>query len=323
MGVVGRTRTRTSSFRAQQIAVKVIHPQVRRAVDLDLKFLQAAAWAVDRLGFEGLGVSLALRQFSEFIRIQADFTCEAKNLAKFREHFKDNSDNIVIPKVIDPWVTRDVVVMSFEDGEPLKTLMEARNEVAGMSKAKKEAWRQIVDAFWAMVFKHRLVHGDMHPGNVLWQIGENGCVKLVLIDCGLAVDLSGDAGADLSMMVKAFLTQSPEDVARKLMKLSERVGGRPEDVYDPEGFVKGIAALIVEANECAFKLSKLNAGALMGRSLFLGRKHRVRFDARFVNLMVAMMVLQGVAMSLNPDGDFLTRMHPFVLKAAVKGTIRK
>ena len=29
-----------------------------------------------------------------------------------------------------------------------------------------------------------------------------------------------------------------------------------------------------------------------GRSLLLGRRHRVRFDARFVNLMVAMTVLQ-------------------------------
>merc|ERR1712217_85589 len=279
--------------------------------------------AVDCLGFEGLGVSLALRQFSEFLRVQADFTCEARNLVQFKKNFKDSTDDIVIPNVLDAWVTRDVLVMSFEDGEPLKTLMEARSEATGMSKAKKDAWRQIVDAFWAMVFKHRLVHGDMHPGNVLWQMRpDGGGVRLVLIDCGLAVDLNGDAGADLSMMVKAFLTQAPEDVARKLMKLSERVGGRPEDVRDPEGFVKGIAALIVEANECAFKLSKLNAGALMGRSLFLGRKHRVRFDARFVNLMVAMMVLQGVAMSLNPDGDFLTRMHPFVLKAAVKSSVR-
>merc|ERR1712113_1378519 len=119
-----------------------------------------------------------------------------------------------------------------------------------MTRAKQEAWRQIVDSFWAMVFKHRLVHGDMHPGNVLWQLRREGGVRLVLIDCGLAVDLSGDAGDDLSMMVKAFLTQGEEDVARLLIGLSERVGGRPEDVIDPEGFVKGIAELIVEAKAC-------------------------------------------------------------------------
>merc|ERR1712039_917726 len=107
-------------------------------------------------------------------------------------------------------VSRDVLVMSFEDGEPLNTLMDLQPEDGTMTRAKQEAWRQIVDSFWAMVFKHRLVHGDMHPGNVLWQMRREGGVRLVLIDCGLAVDLSGDAGDDLSMMVKAFLTQPEE-----------------------------------------------------------------------------------------------------------------
>merc|ERR1712039_91149 len=87
--------------------------------------------------------------------------------------------------------------------------------------------------------------------------------------------------------------------------------------YDEEGFVLGIAGLIREARQCAFKLSKLNAGALMGRSLLLGRRHRVRFDARFVNLMVAMVVVQGVSMRLNGDGDILGRMMPYVLGTAV------
>mmetsp|Transcript_80133 Transcript_80133/g.171599 ORF Transcript_80133/g.171599 Transcript_80133/m.171599 type:complete len:196 (+) Transcript_80133:2-589(+) len=169
-----------------------------------------------------------------------------------------------------------------------------------------------------MIFKHRLVHGDLHPGNVLWRRGEkDGRVRLVFLDCGLAIDLHGEAGTDLSTMVKALLTQDEEAVGRLLMSLGERVGGREEDIRDPDGFVRGIAGLIREAKTCAFKLSKLNAGGLMGRSLLLGRKHRVRFDARFVNLMVAMMVLQGVALRLNAEGDFLSRMRPFLFSAAV------
>merc|ERR1719387_2655555 len=62
-----------SSFRAVKVAVKVIHPQVRRAVELDLKFLTGIAWMVDCLGFDSLGVSLALRKFVDFLEVQADF----------------------------------------------------------------------------------------------------------------------------------------------------------------------------------------------------------------------------------------------------------
>mmetsp|Transcript_77346 Transcript_77346/g.202991 ORF Transcript_77346/g.202991 Transcript_77346/m.202991 type:complete len:532 (-) Transcript_77346:6-1601(-) len=318
---------RKGTMRAVPVAVKVIHPQVRRAVDLDLVFLQAAAWLVDRLGFESLGVSLALRQFVGFLSVQADFILEANNLIVFRQNFGTGDNDVAIPKVFHPWVTSDVLVMSFEDGEPLSTLLAAGRARAGdgggggeegplprrsLKKDREEAWGQIVDSFWAMVFKHRFVHGDLHPGNILWQRRKGRRPRLVLLDCGLAVDLGGDAGEDLAMMVKAFLTQSEEEVAALLMRLGERVGGRLEDVWEPDGFVKGIAELIREAKGCGFRLGKLNAGALMGRSLLLGRRHRVRFDARFVNLMVAMTVLQGVAMSLHPEGDFLSRMTPYL-----------
>merc|ERR1711879_737636 len=117
------------------------------------------------------------------------------------------------------------------------------------------------------------------------------------------VDLSGQAGEDLCMMARAFFKQTEEQVAQHLIQLSNRVGGRPEDVRDTDGFVRGIAELIRIAKGSAFKLSKLNAGALLGQSLLLGRRHRVRFDARFVNLAVSMLVIQGVAMQLNANGD--------------------
>merc|ERR1712232_430509 len=86
------------------------------------------------------------------------------------------------------------------------------------------------------------------------------------------------------------------------------------------GFAKGIGDLIKEAKSCGFKLSKLNAGNLMGKSLLLGRKHRVRFDARFVNLMVAAVVVQGVLLQLNANGDFLARLGPYLFGAALSGS---
>jgi len=150
-------------------------------------------------------------------------------------------------------------------------------------------------------------------------MGRNGGrgVQLVLLDCGLAINLQGDAGKDLTKMVKAILTQDENDIGHLLIDLGERVGGRPEDVRDPRGFALGIGALVREARGCTYKLSKLNAAGLMGQSLLLGRKHCVRFDARFVNLAVSMAVLQGVALRLNGDGDFLNRMRPYLFGAAL------
>jgi len=305
-------------LRSVKVAVKVVHPQVQIAVDVDLKVLDYAAGFSSYLGMDRLGLPLMLRQFSAFLKAQADLRIEAQNLRRFRQLITPK-DGIVIPEVFEAWVSHHVLVMSFEEGEPLSTLLEAGPD-SGLETSRLEAWRITVDSFWAMVFQHRFVHGDLHPGNVLWRrhpATGNDSVQLVMLDCGLVIDLSGDAGEDLSMMVKAFLTKTEEEVAWLLIKLSERVGGRPEDVVDPAGFVQGIADLIRTGKSVNFRLAKLNAGALMAQSLLLGRKHCVRFDARFVNLMVAMVVVQGVAMRLDGDGDIMARMRPYLFGAAV------
>lgn len=300
--------------RTEKVAVKVVHPQVRRAVDLDLKVLLALAWLADALGFQGLGASVALRQFADFLFAQADLTIEATNLKEFQRCFPSGA--VVVPRVFEVWAHRDVLVMSFEEGEPLAALLEA--EGPEEEDTKLQAWTAIVDAFWEMIFRHHLVHGDLHPGNVRWRkTAGGGGVQLVFLDCGLTIDLRGQAGDDLAAMVKVLLTGTEAQVGRSLIDLGVRAGGRREDVRDPDGFAEGIAELIVEAKRSAFRLSRLNAASLLGRSLLLGRRHRVRFDARFVNLVVAMAVLQGVALRLNADGDFLGRMRRYVLGAAM------
>eukprot|EP00450_Noctiluca_scintillans_P038662 CAMPEP_0194477332 /NCGR_PEP_ID=MMETSP0253-20130528/1098_1 /TAXON_ID=2966 /ORGANISM="Noctiluca scintillans" /LENGTH=455 /DNA_ID=CAMNT_0039316295 /DNA_START=322 /DNA_END=1691 /DNA_ORIENTATION=+ len=306
-----RRQRQQSHCDTEKVAIKVVHPQVRRAIELDLRFLEGIAMVVDALHiFDNLGVSLAIRQFVNFLEAQADFRIEATNLHKFREDFEGR--DFVVPRVFDEWVTKDVLMMSFEEGQPLTTLMKSDN-----TSVKQDAWKHIVDGFWAMIFVNRFVHGDMHPGNVLWRM-EGDHVRLVLLDCGLAVDLRGEAGKDLSMMVEALMTKEEEEVGRLLMTLTERVGSHMDEIHDQDGFMRGIAELIRTAKSCKFKLSRLNAGGLMAQSLLLGRKHCVRFDTRFVNLMVAMIVLQGVALQLHSEGDFMGRIRPFVLGATVR-----
>lgn len=310
-----------------KVAVKVIHPHVRRAVELDLKVLKGLAWVADHLGLESLGVSLSLRQFADFLSSQADLTIEAKNLHRFRANFGSRGeDTPIVPQVYDKWISQDALVMSYEEGMPLHTLLEASQDDCEISAFKIDAWKQIVDAFWTMVFRHQFVHGDLHPGNVLWRRRSSGCgVQLVFLDCGLAIDLQGDAGNDLTKLVRTLLTQDENKIGWQLIELAQRVGGRPEDVWDANGFAQGIGVLVKRAKSCNFKLAKMNAAALFGQSFILARRHCVRFDARFVNLVVSMAVLQGVALRLNGDGDFLNRVRPFIfygmVTAARAGTI--
>ncbi|CAE7355196.1 unnamed protein product [Symbiodinium sp. CCMP2592] len=155
----------STAGRSVEVAVKVVHPQVQRAVDVDLQVLDQLASLSKHVGAERLGIPLMLRQFSAFLKAQTNLETEAQNLRRMKQMLASGDGNVVIPEVFDRWVAPNVLVMSFEEGEPLTALLDSD----GPDRPRLEAWRILVDSFWAMVFKYRFVHGDLHPGNILWR----------------------------------------------------------------------------------------------------------------------------------------------------------
>ena len=42
-----------------------------------------------------------------------------------------------------------------------------------------------------MLFEHNYVHGDLHPGNMFFNVNaKSGKPELIYLDCGLAIEMS-------------------------------------------------------------------------------------------------------------------------------------
>lgn len=64
-------------------------------------------------------------------------------------------------------------------------------------------------------------------------------------------------------------------------------------------------------------LGRIGIGALLQKVLVLCYVHQVKLEPKFVSVMIAMGVVEGLGKRLDPDVDVLLRAAPHVLKAAL------
>lgn len=165
----------------KEIAVKVLHPDIRKTVQLDLALLQKVAEVAENLPFlhlHWLSLSECVEEFSSLMKMQMDLRREAVNLERFINDFEDDP-RLVFPRPIYPWVSEGVLVEEFLSGSPISNFFPSA-KLARMG----------LQAFLNMVFLKNFVHGDLHPGNLM--VGERddgGEECLIFLDAGIVCEL--------------------------------------------------------------------------------------------------------------------------------------
>lgn len=59
-------------------------------------------------------------------------------------------------------------------------------------------------------------------------------------------------------------------------------------------------------------LLQLDVGALIGNFFRVLSEHKVKLDSNFVNIMLAVMVVEGLGRSLDPNIDIIALMKDYV-----------
>ena len=119
------------------VAIKVIHPNVDKLVNRDLKIIRFFAVLLNAIPtLEWLSFPDEVDTFADMMRLQLDLRIEAENLAKFRQNFKDRT-TVTFPYPYREYTTRDVLIEEFAHGIPLAAFLESgggtyQQEVANM-----------------------------------------------------------------------------------------------------------------------------------------------------------------------------------------------
>ncbi len=160
------------------------------------------------------------------------------------------------------------------------------------------------------MFSDNFVHGDLHPGNILVRDvpNEDGNKKqLVVLDPGIVATLSAKDLANFRAVFKAVVLGKGDQVGQLFLDRSEH------SCADKDAFVREMGALVLRARGLELRLSRVDVSALLTDVFGVLRRHRVKLEANYASVILAIVVLEGLGRTLDPELDLVRRAVPYLL----------
>jgi ubiquinone biosynthesis protein len=195
----------------RDVVVKVRRPGIEQQVEVDLDLLRTTTAAAERRSDTARLLQVrALADELEFhLRDELDFREEANNARLIAAMLEEFREEIVVPRVIEPYVSERVLVLERLDGVHVgeRTLPRRRSQ---------ELARSFFRAYIRQVTVEGLYHADPHRGNVV--VLEDD--RLALLDYGLLGRLDEDTRTVLALLLLAIAQNRADDVADLILALS-------------------------------------------------------------------------------------------------------
>jgi ubiquinone biosynthesis protein len=287
-----------------RVVIKVQRPNAEELIGADLGLLDRfGAKAADRAAFRQLvDVPAIIDHLSTSLRRELDFRNEAANIERMREVLAP-FDRLDVPRVYDDLSTKALLVMEEVQGVPVLEAPEG--------DARREAARQLLEAYYQQVLSDGFFHADPHPGNLLWAND-----KVYLLDLGMTGEVEAGMRQSLMLMLLAFEQQDASFLADVMLSLSDEP---PAAGFDAEAFEAELAELIAGYRHVS--LQELRLGPLLQQLTEIAVRHDVRLPAALALIGKAFGQMQLTAADLDPTLDPFAVAGSFFLRR-VAGQVR-
>jgi len=164
---VYKSRLVDATGTTRDVAVKILHPNIRESLWAGSKVLATMSWL--------LSVPLDWSGFKKSVMRQTDLRVEADNILQFQHNFA-HLDFVIFPTIF--LATPSVLVESYEQGEPWEIFGQKHPQFHDECVILRLA------CFWKMGFHDNFLHSDMHRGNLLFRI-HHASLQVVFLDAGV------------------------------------------------------------------------------------------------------------------------------------------
>jgi ubiquinone biosynthesis protein len=279
------------------VAVKVRRPKVVPLADFDLSVMRLVARALALLpSIRLLAPVETVEEFGRGIHMQMDFTVEAANNRRFRALFEREPD-VLFPELVPELCSKRVLTMAFIEGQKILQVPAGAGPRHDPTRLARIGFKVLLK----MIFEDGFVHADLHPGNIF--VTADG--KVALLDLGLVGELDDVHRLAFARYFAAWAQGDGKTMARIIAEHSPSAGKIP----DPEGFSRDVEAFV--QRYWGKQLGEIQVSTVVFDMMQILRRHRVRVNATFTMVNIAIAVTEGIGKQLDPRLDLMQEALPF------------
>ena len=279
----------------REVVVKVQRPDIRERIVEDMEVLRELADLLDNHTDFGRRFAIAdlLEEFRRSLIDELDYRREAENLTTIGT-ILEGRERIVVPTPYPDFTTSRVLTMEFVKGRKVTDLGPlGRLELDGATLAD-----DLFGAYIRQVLVDGVFHADPHPGNVL--VTDDG--RLVLLDIGMVARVAPAYREKLLKLLLALADARPDEVVR-----AARTMGQELPDYDPVRFERAVDRVV--SRTASSNLAELDLGAMVLQLIREAGEYGLRMDPELTMLGKAMLNLDQVATTLDPDFEPIEALH--------------
>jgi len=286
----------------REVAVKVLRPGMREAIERDLDLLHTLARWVERLSADGrrLKPREVVAEFDMHLHDELDLVREAANATQLRRNMQ-SLGLVLVPEMIWDLCTPTVIVMERMRGVPIGQVQRLREAGVDFKKLARDG----VTIFFTQVFRDGFFHADMHPGNIQVSLAPESFGRYIALDFGIIGTLTERDKDYLAQNFIAFFRRDYKRVA----ELHVESGWVP-----PNTRVDALESAIRAVCEPQFErpLKDISLGQVLLRLFQTSRRFNVEIQPQLVLLQKTLLNIEGLGRELDPELDLWTTAKPFL-----------
>lgn len=282
----------------RSVAVKVLRPGVAGRFRRDLGTFYAVAQWLERYrpSFRRLRPVAVIDTLAQSVAFEMDFRLEAAALSEMAENTAADP-GFRVPGVIWERTTKEVLTLEWVEGTPLANraaLAEAGHDLPAIG-------RLLIQSFLRHAMRDGFFHADMHPGNLFVDAAGN----IVAIDFGLTGRLGLKERRFLAEILYGFIERD----YRRVAEVHFRAGYVPAG-QSVEEFARALRSIGEPIHDRTAE--EISMARLLTQLFEITELFEMRTRPELIMLQKTMVVVEGVARSLDPRLDMWTTAAPVV-----------
>ena len=280
------------------LAVKVMRPGIRELFSRELQAMRFMASIVHALWPEAdrLRPREVVETLARSVMMEMDLRLEAAAMSELAQNAEGDTD-FRVPRPEWELTSRNVLTSEWIDGIRLSD----RAAIEAQGHDPRAIGRTVIQSFLRQAIRDGFFHADMHPGN-LFVDGEG---RLVAVDFGIMGRLGHAERRFLAEILLGFITRDYRRVAQ--VHFEAGYVPRKHSVEDFAQAIRAIGEPIHQRRADEISMAKVLTLLFDVTALF-----DMSTRTELVLLQKTMVVVEGVARTLDPQLDMWTGAEPVV-----------